>query len=87
MRNSSNSPPISKKPNNYRIKNSCDGEFRFNRTDALRYIYLVLKKLQKNQGKLPVKHQLFLELTQDTSLITLPGAFAMPQLPPLRRPP
>jgi hypothetical protein len=85
MRNSSNYPPISKKRINYRIKNSCDGEFSISRTDALAGANIwFLRNYPKNQGKLPVKHQLFLELTQDTSLIKLQGAFAMPQPPPLR---
>jgi hypothetical protein len=40
------------------------------------------------QDKLPVPHLLFsLELTHDTSLITLQGALVMPQPPLLRRPP
>jgi hypothetical protein len=55
MRNSSNSPLISKKPINYRIKNSCDGEFRISRTDALAGANIwFLRNYPKNQGKLPV---------------------------------
>jgi hypothetical protein len=55
MRNSSISPPISKKPINYRIKNSCDGEFNISRTDALAGANLwFLRNYPKNQGKLPV---------------------------------